>query len=84
MANDIQITVGVAGGQDVLKLANAITTLGNNSEKLAKQLEGGRLENSAFVKGLSQQISALTKLGVSTSDATKFIMGNAKGHKRVY
>ena len=78
MANDIQITVGVAGGQDVLKLANAITTLGNNSEKLAKQLEGGRLENSAFVKGLSQQISALTKLGVSTSDATKFIMGNAK------
>jgi len=78
VANDIQITVGVAGGQDVLKLANAITTLGNNSEKLAKQLEGGRLENSAFVKGLSQQISALTKLGVSTSDATKFIMGNAK------
>ena len=78
MANDIQITVGVAGGQDVLKLANAITTLGNNSEKLAKQLEGGRLENSAFVKGLSQQISALTKLGVSTSDATKFIMGNAQ------
>ena len=81
MANDVDIKVGVIGRKNVLDLSNAIDTLGKNSEKLARKFEQGRLENSTFVKALSQQVSALKRLGISTSDATKFVYGNAEATK---
>jgi hypothetical protein len=81
VANDVDIKVGVIGRKNVLDLSNAIDTLGKNSEKLARKFEQGRLENSTFVKALSQQVSALKRLGISTSDATKFVYGNAEATK---
>ena len=77
MVDDIQITVGVTGKKDILDLANAVTTLGKNSEKLAKQLESNRVTDAAYEKGIQQQIAALVKLKVSIADAEKFIRGNA-------
>jgi len=78
---DIQIKVGVVGGQDVLKLTNSISATSSNVRKLSAAFQQGKLTNQAYFVGINQQIPALRKLGLSYQDAQKKVWDYAKAQQ---
>jgi len=75
---DINITVGVKGGDDIAKIVAHTKRLENNVKSLATAFGKGRVDNQAYFKGLNQQISALTRLGYSYKQAQAYVFQLAK------
>ena len=78
MANDIDIKIGVSGGDDILKVAKLTQKLDRDVATLAKTFNKGNITNQAYFKGLNQQVSALTKQGVAYKRAQTYVFAQAK------
>ena len=83
MANDIDIKVGVVGGQDILKLSNSLTATSNNVRKLSSDFQAGKITQQAYFLGINQQIPALQKLGLTYKEAQKKVWDFTKAQKEV-
>jgi hypothetical protein len=82
MANDIDIRVGIKGGDDIAKLARNLNSLDRNVKTLATSFDKGKINNQAYFKGLNQQVIALTKLGVSYKAAQKHVFSLASATRQ--
>ena len=78
MANDIDIKIGVSGGDDILKVAKLTQKLDRDVATLAKTFNKGKITNQAYFKGLNQQVSALTKQGIAYKRAQTYVFAQAK------
>lgn len=81
MADDISLRIGVYGGDDIAKVAKQFDRLDNDVKKITQSFQKGRLTNQAYFKGINQQISALTKLGVSYKSAQKYVWDLSRSTK---
>jgi hypothetical protein len=79
--DDVQIKIGVVGNQDILNVSKSIDALSNKTKKLAKDFDSGRSTSQAYFKGLSQQASALKKLGFSYNESRKYVFDLAKAQR---
>jgi hypothetical protein len=83
MANDIEIKVGVKGNDDIAKVARSLKGLENNVKVLSDTFKKGQLTSQALFKGLNQQISTLTRMGISYKDAKAAVFSYYNSLKQV-
>jgi len=74
MQNDLEIRLGVVGGDDIRKLNDQILKTEMGVKKLAKAYTKGQLNSVAIAKGVNQLRDELVNMGVGAKQAESSIL----------
>jgi len=74
MANDLELRIGVVGGDDLLKVNNSFIKIEKEVRKLAKAQTKGQMNSVAMAKAINQLRDRLVGLGFSSKQAEAAIL----------
>jgi hypothetical protein len=74
MANDLELRVGVVGGDDLLKVTNSFMKIEREVKKLAKAQTKAQIDSVAMAKAINQLRDRLVGMGFSAKQAEAAIL----------